>query len=194
MLYTRFISQLKSLAYILGGLLAIIIAAIVFNFYTNAEIDKHHELLNQLSHISASHSEYALRYIIYPQEGVVPPSVEECELGQFLLNYNPTGEELVYFNKVKASHDNFHAELERSSSDRQVYLTSQQLSYELGEYIKFQELQMQQIESTELSRLLAILFVSLLVAIFYFTRFVIYMCQRVVVPLENSIKILRKRV
>lgn len=195
MLYTRFISQLKSLAYILGGLLAIIIAAIVFNFYTNAEIDKHHELLNQLSHISASHSEYALRYIIYPQEGVVPPSVEECELGQFLLNYNPTGEELVYFNKVKASHDNFHAELERSSSDRQVYLTSQQLSYELGEYIKFQELQMQQIESTELSRLLAILFVSLLLWLlfsFYFTRFVMYMRQRVVVPLENSIKILRK--
>jgi PAS domain S-box-containing protein len=195
MLYSKFISQLKKLAYILGGLVAIIVVAIVFNFYTNSEIDRHHSLLNQLNHVSASHSEYALRYIISPAEGLVPPKADECELGQFLLNHKPTSEELLYFERVKTSHDTFHAQLESSSTEKEVYLSSQQLSYYLGEYIKFQELRMQQIESAELSRLLAILFVSLLLCLlfsFYFTRFVMYVRQKVVVPLQNSIKILRK--
>ena len=160
MLYGKFISQLKTLAYTLGGMFAIIVFAIVSNFYIGSEIEKQHHLLNQLSFVNASHSEYAIQYVLDPKEGVVPPSSNECVLGQFVLSYTPTSEELIYFNRVKSTHDEFHAALESAAPERVVYQVSQQLSYNLNEYIKFQELKMQQIESKELSRLLVILFAS----------------------------------
>ena len=195
MLYGKFISQLKTLAYTLGGMFAIIVFAIVSNFYIGSEIEKQHHLLNQLSFVNASHSEYAIQYVLDPKEGVVPPSPNECVLGQFVLSYTPTSEELIYFNRVKSTHDEFHAALESAAPERVVYQVSQQLSYNLNEYIKFQELKMQQIESKELSRLLVILFASLLLwalFCFYFIKFVAFVRKGVVVPLGRAIKVLKK--
>lgn len=195
MLYGKFISQLKTLAYTLGGMFAIIVFAIVSNFYIGSEIEKQHHLLNQLSFVNASHSEYAIQYVLDPKEGVVPPSSNECVLGQFILNYTPSSEELIYFNRVKSTHDEFHAALESAAPERVVYQVSQQLSYNLNEYIKFQELKMQQIESKELSRLLVILFASLLLwalFCFYFIKFVAFVRKGVVVPLGRAIKVLKK--
>ena len=75
----------------------------------------------------------------------MPPSPNECVLGQFNFSYTPTSEELIYFNRVKSTHDEFHAALESAAPEGSLSSKSA-TSYNLNEYIKFQELKMQQIE------------------------------------------------
>ena len=125
----------------------------------------------------------------------MPPSPNECVLGQFVLSYTPTSEELIYFNRVKSTHDEFHA-ARKCCTRRVVYQVSQQLSYNLNEYIKFQELKMQQIESKEFipppGNSVCFLLLWALFC-FYFIKFVAFVRKEWSFPWAGLLKFLKER-